>query len=131
MVLGQIGMESGEYFADLDEAGVRQFAQAIAYTGQEIPPTWLTCLRRGEFELFEKMQIPLASVLHAEQRYAWESAVVMPSRLKYRTRLTQVNEKSSSRGKLTFLVLETEVHAESVRCATARTTIAVKEAASV
>ena len=39
------------------------------------PPTFLTCFRHGEFELFEKIGLKLQNVLHAEQIYEYESDI--------------------------------------------------------
>lgn len=122
------GIQSAQYIENLDAPSLQAFAQAIAFSGQGVPPTWLTRLRKGEFELFERMQIPLSSVLHAEQKYVWEQRLRLPAQVSYQTTVVQQTSKSTTRGKLTFLILETEVRLGPTRCATGRTTVAVKEA---
>lgn len=127
MQIGTVGEESQTYTEYLDQTGVERFSRAISYSGSDLPPTWFTRLRRGEFELFERFSIPLASVLHAEQRYILERPIQISTELSYVTRFVQSTEKASgSRGTLTFIVFETEVQQEGKRCATARTTVAVR-----
>lgn len=93
-----------------------------------MPPTFLTRYRIGEFELFSRLGIELASVLHAEQAYGYAEPIVAGDTLHYETSFTQLVEKRE----LSFLTFETRFESERggkrVPIGTAKTTIVVKGA---
>ena len=123
------GAVSKPYSEKILEERVREFCVAVgAEPAALAPPTFLTVFRAGEFELLERMGIPLAGVLHGEQTYLFNSDVRAGDEITYKTTLTAVHEKKGTRGQMTFLNFETVIEAagnRTRRVGTSRTTIIV------
>lgn len=110
----RIGEKSSSFEEKFDDARIRAFAESVK--GREelsLPPTIVTIFRRGEFELMEKLGIPLARVLHGEQEY--EYAVdpagfrkALLSGICYETVFSNYRKKEGSKGNLHFLVFQSE-----------------------
>ncbi len=88
---------------------VQEFAQAVGakVIGDEVPPTYITIFRDGEFSLLERLGIPLAKVLHADQEYQYDLPVRAGDEIEYVTELVQVLEKHGRAGSMSFLTFET------------------------
>jgi hypothetical protein len=105
----RIGLTSATYREAIAPALAAGFARAIgapddlAQAG--VPPTFVTRCRRGEFELMNRLDLPLERVLHGEQEYAFAGELRVGETLVYRTRYASHAEK---RG-MQFLVFETEI----------------------
>lgn len=90
---------------------IAAFRGAIgAKAGESAPPTFMTLLRGGEFELMKRFGIQLKNVLHAEQTYRYKDQIRAGDELEYETVLSNVLEK---RGKsaMHFMTFDTEVAA--------------------
>jgi hypothetical protein len=125
--------ESSRRFDDTIEASrIAAFRQAVgAGAGDAAPPTFLTIFRRGEFDLFQKMELPLSAVLHGEQEYEYGEPIRAGDRVSHVAKLASAVEKKGKTGTLTFLVFETEVSIErgaapAVRAGLSRTTVVVR-----
>ena len=127
----EAGLKSATYSDALLTGDVRDFAQAICASDlNSIPLTYLTRMRRGEFEILQRVGIELSSVLHAEQEYELLSGLQIGTSLRYETELAQVFEKSGSQASLLFLVFLTRVAPEgadfSSPLATSKTTMVIR-----
>lgn len=137
-IKSQVGQKSGPYREVMTLARIADFGRAIGMThGTDswvvgtAPATLMTIFRKGEFDLFQKLQIPLSKVLHAEQEYLYENSIEPEDRISYETVLSQVLEKGGAhKASIQFLVFETRVQAErdsrSVPIGTGKTTIVVR-----
>ncbi len=93
-------------------------------------PTLATCFRDGEFKAFQAMNIPLASVLHGEQKYEYAKALQADTAYCGETSLVQFYEKAGKGSVMKFYVFRTELKDKTagalhVAC---ETTIIVREA---
>jgi len=93
---------------------------------QQVPLTYATLFRKGEFELLEKMNISLSSVLHGEQSYEYFSPLQSNQKINYITELISKNEKKG--GKLIVLIFKTNVIDEKTKelCIVCESTILVR-----
>lgn len=122
------GREAGPYEETATREAIGKFARAVGVEpGETAPPTFVTRLRRGEFDLLTEMGIPLHKVLHGEQEYEYRAQIRAGDHLSYRTRLAEVFEKKG-KTPLTFLVFETKIQAGGAEAAIARTTIVLRGA---
>jgi N-terminal half of MaoC dehydratase len=95
------------------------------------PPTFLTCFRHGELELFDLIGLKLQNVLHGEQLYEFESDIRAGDEITFQTELTHVLDKKGGSGRLCFLSLETLVtsnsNGETRKIGKSKTTVVVRE----
>jgi len=109
----QIGQQAGPFEEEISQQRIARFCSAIGVQQTQVaPPTFLTLFRKGEFELLQRLGIPLSRVLHAEQEYWYESSVQAGDRIKFQTSITQVLEKHGSTFFMQFITMETTFHAE-------------------
>src|SRR5277367_2370359 len=78
-------------------------------SSESAPPTFMTVLRSGEFQLFEGLGIPLSALLHAEQTYTYAEPIRAGDEVEFETKISQALSKKGSKGEMHFLTLETEV----------------------
>ena len=103
-----VGQKAGPYQDQTDPQVVKNFAHAVGFSEfNEVPPTFATRWRKGEFELMGKLGVELKNVLHAEQEYEAYGPIPLGVTVEYETVLSKVFEKSGGNGILTFLVFET------------------------
>ncbi len=129
----EAGMKSALYSDPLVPTEVSAFAQAVCATDlSAVPLTYLTRMRRGEFEILQRVGIELSSVLHAEQEYELFGQMQAGNALRYETELSQVFEKSGSQASLLFLVFLTRVAPEegdlTTPLALSKTTMVIRRA---
>lgn len=121
------GTTSRFYAETIDDRRVAAFSQAISGSQTDtVPPTYLTRLRHGEFELLQKMGVELNQVLHGEQEYRYDRELRAGLELRYQTKLAQVLEKKGSSTSLHFLVFETEFLTDQV-VAASKTTMIIRQ----
>lgn len=110
---------------------IDSFCAAVGAKDTRIaPPTFMTICRESEFELFEKLEIPLSSILHAEQLYTYGEPIRAGAELEYQTELSTVLEKSGGSGKMAFLTFDTRVLIKTqanAEAGTSRTTVVVRQ----
>ncbi len=129
-----IGEQSGTIREKAAAERIANFRRAVgASPGPSAPPTFMTTLRAGEFTIFQRLGIPLSSLLHAEQQYRLIEPIVAGDDLEFSTVLSNVLEKRGAAGALRFLTLDTEVFAirapGRTPVGTCRSTIVVRELA--
>ena len=127
----QVGMRSGPYRDEVTPNRILAFCQALGIPeGHTAPPTFLTLFRRGEFDLFQKLGIDLARILHAEQEYRYENSIQAGDGIRFETTIANVLEKQGSSYHMQFIIFETEVHAErnsqTLRVGKTKTTVVVR-----
>jgi hypothetical protein len=127
----EAGLKSATYSDGFLPGEVRDFAQAVCASDlSSVPLTYLTRMRRGEFEILQRIAIELSSVLHAEQEYELHGRMQPGQPLRYETELAQVYEKSGSQASLLFLVFLTRIALEggdlSAPLATSKTTMVIR-----
>ncbi len=125
----------GEKFGPLTEKIPKEerdlFCEVIGWTDSESEPlVLLTRARFGEFELLEKMGIPLKKILHGEQEYELISTFDYSKPISYLTVIEKCTEKRSTSGRLVFIIFKTEFCNEGVSApfATSRSTMILREA---
>jgi hypothetical protein len=123
-----IGTKSNSAHYDVTEKWIQDFCSAIGRKSAHVaPPTFLTICRTGEFELFQKMGVPLARVLHAEQEYIFVNPIIPDVRLDFVTEVAQVLSKKT----MHFMILETQVsyskNGQKVEVGSARSTMVLRE----
>jgi hypothetical protein len=107
-VTRRVGESSSLHRETIESQAVAAFARAIgAPLDGTVPPTWLTRGRQGEFELLQKLGVPLSSVLHGEQEYEWLGTLRVGMDLCHVTRLAEAVVKRGSKALLYFLKLDT------------------------
>ena len=105
----QLG-ESSSYFEEtITSEKLNVFRSAVQASTEGVPPTYLTRLREGEFELLTRWGVTLDRVLHAEQEYEYLAPLLEGHTLRYRTRFLDLIEKKGNAGILNFLAFELEV----------------------
>lgn len=123
----RIGETAGPYTEEVTQAKVDAFARAVGAEPGAVPPTYVTRCRKGEFELFGKLGIPLSRVLHGEQAYEYVAPIRVGDTITYETSLARSVEKSGSSGSMTFIVFETRIQgSDGKERAVSCTTIVVK-----
>jgi len=132
----KVGEAAGPSRLKITPELIAAFRRAVgAHEGpqDEAPPTLMTMLRSGEFELFRRFEIPLSALLHAEQSYTYAEAIRAGDELEFETRLAQAVSKRGARGEMHFLTLETSVEAlrgaGKVPIGTCRSVIVVRQEA--
>jgi hypothetical protein len=132
----RIGEKTAPARMKITREQIAAFRQAVGTregAPDEAPPTLMTVLRTGEFELFRKLGAPLSSLLHAEQVYTYVEPIRAGDELEFETTLTQALSKRGPKGEMHFLTLETVVEAlrpaGKVSVGTCRSVIVVREAA--
>jgi hypothetical protein len=121
------GAQSRVYTETVSRERLEKFCRAIgqkARTDIVAPPTFMTVFRKGEFEIFDLLELKLESVLHAEQIYQYESDIRVGDEVQFQTQLSHVLEKKG--GALSFLTLETKFSSAQRAIGSSRTTIIVK-----
>lgn len=90
-------------------------AQAAGHRSIPVPPTFLFCLEMMDspnpMEVYERLGIDYARVLHGEQHFVYHQLAYAGERLNFRPRITDVYKKKA--GTLSFLVWETRVESEN------------------
>lgn len=74
-----------------------------------MPPTLATLFRQGELEALNKLGIPLAKVLHGEQKYKFLKNLKAGEKYRGETFLLSQYEKSGGSGKMGFYILQTSL----------------------
>jgi hypothetical protein len=132
----RIGEKTGVLREKISAEKIAAFRRAVGATtgpADVAPPTFMTVLRSGEFELFKKFEVPLSALLHAEQTYTYAEPIRAGDELEFETKLSQALSKQSAKGAMHFLTFETEVAALRAGgkkpVGTCRSVIVVREAA--
>ncbi len=121
-----VGQTAGPFVEEVTPERTAAFASGVGLAAGEVPPTYLTRLRHGELELFQRLGISLERVLHGEQEYVFDRSLRAGDRLSY---LTRVSSWVRKRRDMAILVLETtyeDCARPGTRVALARTTIVVR-----
>jgi hypothetical protein len=127
----EVGKDVGPYQEDVTADRILNFCRAIGATdSHQAPPTFLTVFRKAEFELFNQLGFDLSQVLHAEQEYEYEGVILAGDRVEFKTALTHVLEKQSTKSFMQFLTFETEIHSERnmnrLRIGKSKTTVVIR-----
>lgn len=87
-------------------------ARAHGYPSLPLPPTFLFCLEMAgprPMEVYERLQVPYAQVLHGEQHFVYHRLAFAGETLHFKPRIADLYEKKG--GALGFIVWETRVEA--------------------
>jgi hypothetical protein len=123
----RVGEKSGVRVEECSAERVHRFARSIgAPVGDEAPPTFLTVMRRSEFDLFDQLGIPLQSILHAEQEYTYVEPIRVGDTVRCQSELAKVLEKSGASGSMAFMTFRTEFIVRERPVATSSTVIVVR-----
>ncbi len=107
----------------ITDADVAEFRKATWSTLRPaVPLTFATRFRWGEFRWLTRLDIKMQDLLHAEQEYRWERALVVGDAPRVRTWLSESRERRGMR----FVVLETAVETEEGPIGGARTLFVVR-----
>ncbi len=123
----RVGEKSDVVVEQVGEERVHRFARSIGAPENEIaPPTFLTCMRRSEFNLFDQLGIPLQSILHAEQEYTYVEPIRVGDSVDCQSELFKVLEKSGPTGTMSFMTFKTAFVVRGRSIATSSTVIVVR-----
>ncbi|MCC7441187.1 MAG: MaoC family dehydratase N-terminal domain-containing protein [Bdellovibrionales bacterium] len=128
----RVGERSTAHRQVVTSEAIERFAKAVGSKMRaEAPPTYMTTLRAAEFELFRKLGIPLASILHAEQQYSYEpGGIPAGSEVEFVSVFKSFAQKRGKSATLSFLEFETDVYrldgGERRRSGSSLTTIVVR-----
>ncbi len=127
----KLGAKAGPYRESVPPSRIEAFYRSVGVTPRlEAPPTFMTVFRKGEFELFERLGIPLARVLHGEQEYEYEEPIRGGDTVTYECELVKALEKRGSKGQMLFMTFDTEATIEregrKLRAGRTRCTVVVK-----
>ncbi len=128
-----IGIKSASNKYEITEKWLGDFSSSVGrpYSSKTAPPTFMTVCRTGEFELFQKMGVPLSRVLHAEQEYLFENPITAGGEIEFVTELAQVLSKKNTTGAMHFMIFETIVSftqgGKTVKAGSARSTMVMRE----
>ena len=102
-----------EFELTLPAARVEAFFNAVGWAQPRrpsMPPTLATCFRHGEFEAFQKLGVPLPTVLHGEQSYTLLRDIEADKPYRGATSLIQSYERAGKEGMvMKFYVLQTDL----------------------
>ena len=103
--------QSATFEEEISSERIRSFREAVGLdpNADEVPPTYVTRFRQGEFELLARLGVPLQNILHAEQDYQYFERLKPGMKILYETTLANSFEKKGREGSLRFLVTETRV----------------------
>ena len=139
-----IGLESEDRFVDVEKGQLRLFALATAepnpiyvdegeakkagYPAIPAPPTFafsLASLAPAQNTSTRGMNIPIAKILHGEQKFTYHKLIFAGDRIRLKTRVVDIYDKKG--GALEFIVFETTSHNQSGElCVNARTVTVVR-----
>lgn len=130
-VSDKLGIKAGPFEEHISPARIEAFYRALGLKPRpEAPPSFMTVCRKGEFQLFDQIGVPLDRVLHAEQEYSLDEPIQGGDTLRYETELVQALEKRGSKGQMLFLSVETRVAIERAgrqfTAGSTRSTVVVK-----
>lgn len=107
----------------ITEADVADFRRATWSSPlPTVPLTFATRFRWGEFRWLTRLDIQMQDLLHAEQEYRWERALVVGDAPRVRTWLAESRERRGMR----FVVFETAVETEDGPIGGSRTLFVVR-----
>lgn len=122
----KIGEKAGPYFELVSQREIDLFKSVVGSTSV-FPPTYWTRFRKGEFELFKSLALPLSRVLHAGQAYEIHSEITPGTEVEYQTVFQKYDLKKSSAGNLHFFEFLTQVREKGSKpLADSKTTIIVR-----
>ena len=95
---------------------IESFCQAIGDTSfatekgtaKAAPPSFLACLREGEFNVFRDLQLELKQLLHGSQSYEFFQPIFADDKIHTTTSIKRVELKQTRLGDKVLLVIETE-----------------------
>jgi len=90
----------------ITQAAVDSFRNATRSThSAEIPKTFVTLYRRGEFDWLGRLNVDFKNLLHAEQEYDYRDLLQVGDQPVVRTRVVDLKERKS----LTILTLHSDI----------------------
>ena len=104
-----------------------QAAQRLGLKGCPVPPTFLKALETDHVtsaSLLQLLQVPVRSVLHAEQSYEFLQPVYAGDRLEVKRTITDIYDKRE--GALSFIVVDTEFRRDDAKVCESRQTIVAR-----
>ncbi|MBY0471306.1 MaoC family dehydratase N-terminal domain-containing protein [bacterium] len=123
-----VGKKTGTYSETLKPEDVKAFCEAVGipFNQEKIPPTYLTTLRTGEFDLLKEIGVPLPQILHGEQEYTYEKEIRPGSAIQFETEFTQVTKKEGKNGVMSFLIFTSKISSNGSLSATSKTTVVAR-----
>ncbi|MBN23184.1 MAG: hypothetical protein CL678_18000 [Bdellovibrionaceae bacterium] len=106
----QVGLTACTQHYRIDSDRVDAFRNAIESNCKKIPPTYVTIFRDGEFELLDKLKIPLNQILHAEQEYEYIEDLILNENYTVQTVFVKCVEKKGKSGRMAFLTFESRIN---------------------
>ncbi len=121
-----IGLTSEPYIFEVENRHVRQFSTAIgdenllykdekyaeasAYEGVIVPPTFPVAMNEGDVEL--PLELDHRRMLHGEQEFIYYQPIRPGDRLLCQMKVSDLYDREGKSGKMQFLVLDTEMKDE-------------------
>jgi acyl dehydratase len=102
-------------------------ARQLGLPGCPVPPTFLKALETDHFtsaSLLQLLQVPVRSVMHAEQSFEFLQPVYVGDQLEVKRTIVDIYDKRE--GALSFIVVDTEFSREDVKVCESRQTIVAR-----
>lgn len=102
-------------------------ANAAGHPACPIPPTYLKAIEGEHYssaQLMKLLKVPMRGVLHAEQSFDLFDAVHVGDSIEVSRMVTDIHDKKD--GAFTFIVLDTTYRRASLRVASSRQTVLVR-----
>lgn len=141
---GHIGFTTAPTTVPVDAWRVKLFCQAVGETDPvywdepaaraaghpacPLPPTYLKAIEGEHFSsaaLMQRLQVPLAGVLHAEQAFEHHAPVHVGDRVEVSRELIDIAPKKG--GAMTLIVVDTRYRVGALLVASSRQTILVRQ----
>lgn len=122
------GLTGAEFIFEVEKRHIRQFAEAIgdfnplyvdeeyaaktSYGGIIAPPTFPIAIGQDSGESLD-LGLELKRMLHGEQEFIYSRPIRPGDRLHCQMKVSNVYEREGRKGKMQFLVLDTEMKDES------------------
>jgi hypothetical protein len=104
-----VGRRYPEFKFFISETWAQDFKHAIGYSLKQIedpsfvPPTFIACLRDGNFNAFAELGIELSQLLHAGQSYRFYESFRSGDLLSSTTEIVRVLAKKGKTGEMVFM----------------------------
>lgn len=113
--------------APLTKEAIDSFRQATRSSHSQNPLTFATRFRRTEFDLLDKLQVELPTLLHTDQTYEFFSDFEVGDQVLVRTWVAEMRERSVAQVSLRIITFESEFLVQGKKKASAETTFVVRK----
>jgi hypothetical protein len=114
----------------LSQELVEKFFKALAYPfapETELPHSLYTCLKEGEFKIFDDLGVELHQLLHVSQSFTYHSHLRLGDRVTSRASIQKINSRKLGGSLVVFLELRNQFLRKGELIAEASGSVIVRE----